>query len=73
MDINLNQNDFPDIISYLNNGNPTLRSPNSVYEISLMLDLLIMLFLSLDIVDSIKNIKQTLCLWVSTIVHIYII
>ena len=36
MDINLNQNDFPDIISYLNNGNPTLRSPNSVYEISLM-------------------------------------
>ena len=36
MDINLNQNDFPDIISYLNNGNPTLRSPNSVYEISHM-------------------------------------
>ena len=36
MDINLNGNDFPDIIGYLNNGNPTLRSPNSVYEISLM-------------------------------------
>lgn len=34
--INLNGNDFPDIISYLNNGNPTLRSPSSVYEISLM-------------------------------------
>lgn len=36
MDINLNGKDFPDIISYLNNGNPTLRSPSSVYEISLM-------------------------------------
>lgn len=36
MDINLNGNDFPDIIGYLNNGNPTLRSPSSVYEISLM-------------------------------------
>ena len=36
MDMILNGNDFPDIISYLNNGNPTLRSPNSVYEISLM-------------------------------------
>lgn len=34
--INLNENDFPDIISYLNNGNPTLRSPSSVYEIGLM-------------------------------------
>ena len=32
----LNQNDFPDITMYLNNGNPTLRSPSSVYEISLM-------------------------------------
>lgn len=32
----LNGNDFPDITSYLNNGNPTLRSPSSVYEISLM-------------------------------------
>ena len=36
MDINLNGNDFPDIIGYLKNGNPTLRSPSSVYEISLM-------------------------------------
>ena len=36
MDINLNGNDFADIIGYLNNGNPTLRSPSSVYEISLM-------------------------------------
>ena len=36
MDMILNGNDFPDIISYLNNGNPTLRSPSSVYEISLM-------------------------------------
>ena len=33
--ISLNGNDFPDIMSYLNNGNPTLRSPSSVYEISL--------------------------------------
>lgn len=32
----LNENDFPDIMTYLNNGNPTLRSPSSVYEISLM-------------------------------------
>lgn len=32
----LKQNDFPDIFSYLNNGNPTLRSPSSVYELSLM-------------------------------------
>lgn len=29
----LNENDFPDIISYLDNGNPTLRSPNSPFEI----------------------------------------
>ena len=36
MDIELNGKDFPDIIGYLNNGNPTLRSPSSVYEISLM-------------------------------------
>lgn len=36
MDMILNGNDFPDIIGYLNNGNPTLRSPSSVYEISLM-------------------------------------
>ena len=36
MNINLEGNDFPDIISYLNNGNPTLRSPSSVYEISFM-------------------------------------
>lgn len=35
-DIILKENDFPDITMYLNNGNPTLRSPNSVYEISLM-------------------------------------
>lgn len=33
--ISLNGNDFPDIMSYLNNGNPTLRSPSSAYEISL--------------------------------------
>ena len=32
----LNGNDFPDITMYLNNGNPTLRSPSSPYEISLM-------------------------------------
>ena len=32
----LNGNDFPDITMYLNNGNPTLRSPSSVYEVSLM-------------------------------------
>ena len=36
MDIELNGKDFPNIFSYLNNGNPTLRSPSSVYEISLM-------------------------------------
>ena len=36
MDMILNGNDFPDIISYLNNGNPTLRSPSSVDEISLV-------------------------------------
>lgn len=32
----IKENDFPDIMSYLNNGNPTLRSPNSSYELSLM-------------------------------------
>lgn len=36
MDMILNGNDFPDIISYLNNGNPTLRSPSSTYELSFM-------------------------------------
>lgn len=35
MDITLTGQDFPDIQQYLNNGNPTLRSPNSVYEIGL--------------------------------------
>lgn len=34
--IELKQNDFPDIESYLNNGNPTLRSPNSSYELPLL-------------------------------------
>lgn len=34
--ITLNENDFPDITSYLNNGNPTLRSPNSSYELPLL-------------------------------------
>lgn len=31
----LQENAFPDIFSYMNNSNPTLRSPNSTYEISL--------------------------------------
>lgn len=35
MDMILEGQDFPDILQYLNNGNPTLRSPSSVYEISL--------------------------------------
>lgn len=30
------ENDFPDIQSYINNGNPTLRSPNSPYELGFM-------------------------------------
>ena len=34
--IELKENDFPDIVSYLNNGNPTLRSPNSSYELPLL-------------------------------------
>jgi len=28
--------DFPDITTYLNNGNPTLRSPSSAYELSFL-------------------------------------
>lgn len=34
--IQLQENEFPSIQSYLDNGNPTLRSPNSEYEISLL-------------------------------------
>lgn len=34
--ISLQENDFPDVTSYLNNGNPTLRSQNSSYELPLM-------------------------------------
>jgi len=30
------EKDVPDIISYLDNGNPTLRSPNSSYEVQLL-------------------------------------
>ncbi len=32
----LHENDFPDIISYIDQGNPTLRSPNSSYELGMM-------------------------------------
>lgn len=32
----LQGNDFPDITTYLDNGNPTLRSPSSVYELSFL-------------------------------------
>ena len=32
----LDDKDFPDITSYLDNGNPTLRSPNSPYELGLL-------------------------------------
>lgn len=35
-EIELTENEFPDVTSYLDNGNPTLRSPNSTYEISLL-------------------------------------
>ena len=32
----LKENEFPDIDSYLDNGNPVLRSPNSSYELPFM-------------------------------------
>ena len=36
VNLTLEGNQFPDISMYLNNGNPTLRSPNSAYELSFM-------------------------------------
>ncbi len=32
----LKENDFPDVISYLDNGNPTLRAASASYELSLL-------------------------------------
>lgn len=34
--IELKENDFPDIFSYMDNGNPTLRSPSSEYELGML-------------------------------------